>query len=113
MTMNFNELPEFKKDFKHLGKKYCSLPKDLDMFKKVLESVPLGTDKHFAILFQNELLKIAKARFFCEYLKGKAMRIIYAYCETKQEIVFIELYQKGEQQREDQQRIKDFLKTFI
>ena len=62
-TMNFNELPEFKKDCKRLGEKYYSLPKDLERLKKVLETVPLGTDKHFAILYQNDIVKIAKACF--------------------------------------------------
>ncbi len=109
--MNFNELPEFSKDCKHLGKKYRSLPDDLEMFKKVLVEVPLGTDKHFAVLFQNEKVKIAKARFFCRYLKNNTMRIIYSYCEEKKEIIFIEIYYKGDQQRENQQRIRDFLKS--
>jgi len=108
--MNFNETHEFKKDCKQLGKKYFSLPKDIETLKKILATVPLGTDKHFAILYQNEKVKIAKARFFCKSLKGSTLRIIYAYWEKKQEIVFIELYFKGAQQRENQQRIKDYLK---
>ncbi len=110
MTMNFNELPEFTKNCKRLGKKYLSLPEDLEVFKKVLEEVPLGTDKHFAVLFQNSELKIAKARFFCRFLKKNTLRIIYAYHPNKKEIVFIELYFKGEQAREDQQRISDYIK---
>jgi len=109
--MNFNELHEFSKDCKHLGKKYLSLLDDLEVFKKILAEVPLGTDKHFAVLFQNEKVKIAKARFFCRYLRNNAMRIIYSYSEEKKEIVFIEMYYKGEQARENQERIRAYIKS--
>lgn len=103
-------MPEFGKDCKRLGKKYLSLPDDLELFKKVLEEVPLGTDKHFALLFQNTELKIAKARFFCRFLKKNTLRIIYAYHFSKRQIVFIELYFKGDQNREDKRRIGDYIK---
>jgi hypothetical protein len=109
--MNFDGLPEFNKDCKNLGKRYRSLPQDIARFKKILEAIPLGTDKHFAILIENESIKIAKARFFCQSLMRNSLRIIYAYDEKSTKIVFIELYYKGEQERENQQRIRNYLKS--
>lgn len=106
--MNFSETDEFSKDFKRLSKKYKSLPDDLLEFKKVVSELPLGSGKHFVVLHRQEEVKIAKARFFCRYLRGASLRIVYAYRETEQAIDFIELYFKGEQVNEDRSRIKDF-----
>ena len=38
--MNFDELPEFKRDLKTLLKKYRTLNDDLHVVKKVLELIP-------------------------------------------------------------------------
>jgi hypothetical protein len=110
--MNFKETPEFEKDFKRLQKKYQTLPDDLDEFKKILRLFPTGTGRNFAVLNQTSTAKIVKARLFCRTLKGSTLRIIYAYHENTQEIelVFIELYFKGEQENEDLERIKDYLR---
>jgi len=110
--MNFNETDEFSKDFKRLSKKYRSLSDDLLEFKKVVSEIPLGSGKHFAILTAIETVKIIKARLFCRYLKGSSLRIIYAYCEAKKMIEFIEVYPKSEKEREDRQRINDYLRNF-
>lgn len=107
--MNFNEINDFTKDFKRLSKKYRSLPDDLLEFKKVITEFPFGTGKHFVILTATGTVKIIKARFFCRYLKGSSLRIIYAYGETKQTIELIEIYSKSEKEREDRQRISDYL----
>lgn len=107
--MNFSETDEFAKAFKRLSKKYRSLPDDLLEFKKIVTELPLGSGKHFVILHSEEKVKIVKARFFCKYLRGASLRIIYAYKETKATIDFIELYFKGEQVNENRALIKDFL----
>lgn len=109
--MNFNEIDYFTKDFKRLSKKYKSLPDDLLEFKKVISEFPIGRGKHFIILTATEAVKIIKARLFCCYLKGSSLRIIYAYFETKQIIEFVEVYPKNEKAREDQGRIKNYLKN--
>ncbi|MFZ5365154.1 MAG: hypothetical protein ACOZBH_03080 [Patescibacteria group bacterium] len=111
MTINFNELPEFQKEFKRLGKKYKSLPDDLQEFCNVVSVVPLGNSKHFNIITQTKLFCIIKARLFCRYLKGTSLRIIYSYFEQKQCIEFIELYFKGDKETEDRDRIKEYLKN--
>lgn len=109
--MNFNELPEFTKECKRLAKKYKSLPNDLQEFKNVVSVVPLGNSKHFNIVTQTESVKIVKARFFCRYLKGSSLRVIYSYIEGQKKIEFIEMYFKGDKENEDRKRIKQYLKS--
>lgn len=109
--MNFSELPEFRKECKRLAKKYKSLREDLQEFKKVVSVVPLGTSKHFNIVTQTESAKIVKARFFCRYLKGSSLRIIYSYIEDKKKIEFIQMYFKGNKENENRERIKKYLRS--
>ena len=110
MTMNFKLTPDFSRDFKKLLKKYKTLEQDLDNFKRNVREVDLRANKNFAVLYMNEQVMIIKARFFCRYLKGKTLRIVFAYFIDKKKIVFIELFYKGDKQREDKQRYKYFLK---
>lgn len=107
--MNFDETSEFSKDFKRLSKKYKSLSSDLLEFKKIISIFPVGTGRNFAVLISKENVKIIKARLFCRYLKGSSLRIIYAYCENKHRIDFIQLYFKGDKESEDHRRIKSYL----
>ena len=107
--MNFNELPEFQKEVKRLGKKYKSLLDDLQEFCSVVSVIPCGNSKHFKIIEQNEKICIIKARLFCRYLKGDSLRIIYSYFEQQQRIEFIELYFKGDKENENRERIKEYL----
>jgi len=110
--MKFNETNEFQKDFKKLQKKYKSLKEDLNNFKKVISKIPLGTSKHFVILTQRSLVKIIKARFFCRYLKGSSLRVVYSYhndTDTIEFIEFIELYFKGDKENHDMSRVKNYL----
>ena len=95
MTMKFNQLPSFSIKFKRLVKKYKSLPDDLEEFKRVVSIVPLGTSKHFHVITKNEQSVVIKARFFCRYLKGSSLRIIYGYNKKNTSIDFIEIYFKG------------------
>ena len=110
--MNFNEVEPFSRDFKRLAKKYKSLPDDLLEFKKIVSKFPLGTGKHFALLTATETVKIIKVRLFCRYLKGSSLRLIYAYREAKAMIEFIEIYSKNQKERENEKRIKTYLKDF-
>jgi mRNA-degrading endonuclease RelE of RelBE toxin-antitoxin system len=109
MTMNFRYTNEFQKDFKKLSKKYKTLDNDLFEFKKILNESPLGIGKHFNVLTKHNDINIVKARFFCQSLKKKDLRIIYAYTET-QAIVEI-IYFKGDKENEDRERIEMYLKN--
>ncbi len=109
--MNFDELPEFSKEFKRLAKKYRSLPDDLEEFKKVLLVRSCGQGKHFNVITKNEQCVIVKARLFCRYLRGSSLRIIYAYQANILLFCFIEVYSKNEKTNEDRERVKDYLKN--
>lgn len=108
--MKFSEHPQFSKELKRLARKYLSLEKDMVDFGRVVSTVPLGNGKHFAVLTFKDEIKIIKARLFCRYLKGAVLRIVYAFCITTETIEFIELYPKNEKPREDDARIKEYLK---
>lgn len=108
MTMNFDTSPDFKKDLKHLIKKYQSLPEDLEGFKKILRTRPIEEGKHFHRLSQMGNYTVMKARLFCRYLKGASLRIVYAYNEKTSTITFIEVYYKGEQENHDGARVRAF-----
>lgn len=108
--MNFSETPKFTKDLKHLSKKYRSLPEDFSEFKKVVAAVPFGSSKHFTVLRQHGDIDVIKARLFCKYLRGTSLRVVYAYDKQAKQIVFIELYFKGDQERESHERIVELLK---
>lgn len=107
--MNFNETDEYSKDFKRLSKKYRSLVDDFIEFKKIVSEMPCGVGRHFTIIHSQEEIKVIKARFFCRYLRGSSLRVIYAYKEVDNCIEFIQLYFKGEQENEDRDRIKKYL----
>lgn len=108
--MNFNELLCFTKEFKHLAKKYPSLPDDLDAFTRIVSVSPMGNGKHFNTLTKCGQCAIVKARFFCRYLKGSSLRIVYAFHEQDNRCMFLEIYSKSEKLNEDRGRIKEYLK---
>lgn len=114
--MNFDELPEFKKDLKHLLKKYRTLNDDLNIVKLVLEIRP---DEHppFSFRIDNlgiETCVIKVKKIACKALKGRGvnsgLRLVYAHFADQQKIIFIELYHKVEKENEDKKRIKDNFK---
>ncbi len=65
-----------------------------------------------------EYPKIYKAKkFACKSLKGKGaasgMRIIYAYYEKENKIELIEIYYKGEKDKENRERILNHYKNQV
>ena len=114
--MNFRETNEFSHEFKKISKKYRTLPEDLERLKILLTEKPLGVGRNFAVLHSFPNLNIIKARLACKYLKNSSssLRIIYAYHEKTNEIElidFIELYFKGNKEREDFSRIQAYIKN--
>ena len=112
MKTNYDELPEFSKEFKRFSKKYKSLPDDLEEFKRVVDVAPLGNSKHFNVITRNEQYAVVKARLFCRYLKGSSFRIVYTFHCQSCKVEFIEIYFKGNKANEDRERIKEYLKNF-
>jgi hypothetical protein len=110
MQMNFKKSVEFSREFKKLLKKYRTLEQDLDNFKKIIPKVDLKGNKNFAIIHKTGRVVIMKSRFFCRYLKGRTLRIIYAHYYEEQAIELIEIYSKHYKTNEDRERIKRYLK---
>jgi mRNA-degrading endonuclease YafQ of YafQ-DinJ toxin-antitoxin module len=113
--MTFEELTEFKKDLKGLLKRYRTLNDDLEVVKRVLEITP---DERPPFSFRVDnlgldtcIIKVKKIA--CRALKGRGvnsgLRLIYAYYEEEQRIIFIELYHKNE----NRDRILENFKSVI
>ncbi len=109
--MEFNTIPEFDKDLKHLLKKYRSLNDDLVVVKTILTTKP-NERPPFSFRIDNLGLKtcvIKVKKIACKTLKGSGvnsgLRLGYAYFEEEQKIMFIELYHKNDKENEDRQRI--------
>jgi mRNA-degrading endonuclease RelE of RelBE toxin-antitoxin system len=112
--IDFEELAEYKKDLKRLLKKYRTLESDLEDVRKDLNDEP-GASPPFSYRIEGlgvftcviKIKKIASDSF-----KGRGcnsgFRLIYAYFQEEQKIVFVELYHKNEKENEDRQRIIDY-----
>lgn len=108
---HFKQLPEFDKEFKKLSKKYPSLVGDLKSFEKIIETYPVGVGTNFVILHHAPNVKIVKARLACKSLRGRSVRVVYAYHDDTITFVYIEVYFKGEKENEDRARIEEYLKN--
>ena len=108
-----NYLPEFEKEFKRLLKKYRSLNQDIKNFERFIFENPTGIGKNFIIIHNAPSFKIVKARFSCESLRNRDIRIIYAYHEDKFEFIYIEIYFKGDKENEEKDRIKKYISKLV
>ncbi len=118
-SVNYEETPEFQKDFKKLLKRYFSLENDLDLAK--IAAIELchvhKIDNSSVVLvpgFCHDNIKICKIRkFACDALKNRGaksgIRIIYAFWEQELKVVFLEIYYKGDQEKEKRDRIQRYL----
>jgi mRNA-degrading endonuclease YafQ of YafQ-DinJ toxin-antitoxin module len=109
--MVFEEIAPFQKDFKGLLKKYKTLSEDLQVVRKVMEILP-DARPPFSFRIDNlgiESCVIKVKKIACKSLKGKGvnsgLRLIYAYFEAENRIVFIEIYHKNDKENEDRERI--------
>jgi mRNA-degrading endonuclease RelE of RelBE toxin-antitoxin system len=111
MKIKFDELPEYQKDLKRLLKKYRTLNHDMEDVRQDLDDEP-GASPPFSFRIEGlgittcviKIKKIASDSF-----KGRGVnsgfRLIYAWFEKEQRIVFIELYHKKEKENENRERI--------
>ena len=114
IAMKYEHLIEFQKDLKQLLKRFRSLEEDLEVLKKVLNICPAASPPTSFLMnnisAQCQIIKVKK--FACKALKGKGshsgIRIIYAFHKEEQKIVFIELYFKGDKEKEDRSRIQKY-----
>ena len=113
--MKIEALTDYDKDVKRLLKKYRTLEEDIDFVKKVLCVRPNARPPYS---FQIEGLGITTCvikvkKIASDSFKGRGVnsgfRLVYAYFEREERIVFVELYHKNEKENEDRERI---LKNF-
>ncbi len=114
--MEFTTLPEYDKDLKRLLKKFHSLITDMEDVKKVL-SVRPNAQAPFSYRIDGlgiESCVIKVKKMASDSFKGKGsdsgFRLIYAYFQETEKIVFVELYHKNEKEMEDRERIKSNFK---
>jgi hypothetical protein len=118
--MNYKSIPEFGKDLKRLLKKFRTLEADIEKAKiNAIELYHIRGMDNLSV-FQVPGFHLPGAgifklkKFSCKALKGRGVksgiRVIYSFREAQQEVVFIEIYYKGDQEMEDQQRISDYIK---
>lgn len=124
--MNFEFTPEFEKDVKRLGKKWRSIPKDVEAAKKYILPLyePRADDVEIAIYRQGFFngktatilhtsgeYEVVKMRLDVADLgRNDKVRIIFIAIKTTTAIRFVELYAKNDKTREDESRIRKYLR---
>lgn len=113
--MRVEELEAFRKDVKNLLKRYRTLKDDLNEVEKILIKKPAARPP-FSYEINNlkiESCVIKVKKIACRALKGRGvnsgLRLVYAYFEMEQKIIFIELYHKSDKENEDRERIMENL----
>ena len=118
-TINYGQTEEFQKDLNKLLKKYRSLEEDLELAKvAAIELFHLQKINNLSIFpipgFCTEEILVCKIKkFACKALKGRGsksgIRVIYAFHVKSLQVIFIEIYFKGDHENEDPERIKRYL----
>lgn len=121
-TISYGQTEEFQKDFKKLLKKYRSLEEDLELVKiAAIELFHLQKINNLSVFpipgFCTEEIVVCKIKkFACKALKGRGsksgIRVIYAFHVKSLRVNFIEIYFKADQENEDKERIKQYLKRY-
>lgn len=114
--MRFEEIDEFKKDLKQLLKRFRTLESDLKVVRQDLTDEP-GEQPPFSYRIEGLGIKtciIKVKKIACQALRGRGvnsgLRLVYAWFEEEQRIVFTELYFKGDKEMEDRERILNYFK---
>jgi mRNA-degrading endonuclease RelE of RelBE toxin-antitoxin system len=119
-TIEYQELPEFSKEFKKLKKKFKTLSEDFEIARKAAIELyhlkSINNQSAFEIPGLNGALPIFKLKkFACRFLKGRGVksgiRIIYSWNQPKFKIVFLEIYYKGDKANEDKARIRAYIRS--
>ncbi len=114
--MQFEELTEYTKDVQRLSRKYRTLKDDLNTVKKVVQISPAARPPFSfridGLGIEDCVIKVKKIA--SKSFKGKGVnsgfRLVYAYFEEQQKVIFIELYHKSKKASEDRARIKTHFK---
>jgi len=119
-TIEYRELPEFSKEFKKLQKKFKTLTDDFQTVKKAAIQIyhlnSINNQSTFEIPSLKSPIPIFKLKkFACQSLKGKGaksgLRVTYSWNAEPSQIVFIEIYYKGDKANEDRARIRSYIRS--
>lgn len=120
--ITYNSTDSFDKDLKRLAKKFPSLLEDLGLAKKTaIELFHIKKINNQAVFpipnFCSETFQVCKIKkFACRSLKGRGVksgiRVVYFFDIQKLKVVFLEMYFKSDQENEDRERIREYLKQF-
>lgn len=118
--MKYKESPEFIRDFKKLAKRFRTLAEDFERIKKnAIELCHVRDMCHNVEKIKGvgntEELQFYKIRKIASCsIPGRGnqtgLRVIYAYFPKSSEVVFLEIYFKGDKEIEDKKRIREFIK---
>ncbi|MHB8107353.1 MAG: hypothetical protein ACYDH4_07990 [Candidatus Cryosericum sp.] len=125
MFSSILRLPEFDGDLKHLKKRYSSLDEDLAVLTKALHvwlcvqgKAGQSYDDGYVVMSDygaNGCFLYKVKHVACASMRGKGsrtgLRVICAYWPKSDTLEFIEIYFKGDSEREDQHRIRRYIKT--
>lgn len=122
--MKYEQISQFRRDWKKLIKKFRTLGDDFVVAKKnaieIFHCKGVDSRSIFEVsgVGNTEEVRIFKLKkFACRSLPGRGaksgMRVIYAYFPQKQKIIFIQIYHKGQNENEDRKRIMDFLRDYL
>ena len=101
----------FQRELKKLKKRYRSLPEDLKILEKLSLKFPEGEDsRHCNALKKKAHMRICKRRMMCRAVKGSEFRVIYFYDGKAFELLYLEIYFKGNKTTEDSKRVEAFWK---
>lgn len=111
--MYFSESKEFQKEFKKLSKRFRTLAEDLEVVKKIITVTPRGNGAKHWVALKSDIADeryIMKMRMMCRAVRGAQFRLVYLYSEIENitEILFIEIYFKGDKEREDLTRVDEY-----
>jgi hypothetical protein len=118
-------LPEFEGDLKHLKKRYRSLDEDLDTLVKALHvwlcvqgKAGQSYDDGYVIMsgYGANGCYLYKVRHMaCAAIPGKGsrtgLRVVCAYWPASDTLEFIQLYVEADSSLEDQNRVRNYVKT--
>lgn len=107
----FNRLPAFEREYRHLERRYRTLPSDIVVFESVLVEFPTGRGAKFVTLHTEPHCTVIKARLSCRTLRNSSLRIIYAWHPDTKVFVYLEIYYKGDKESEDRERIREYLQS--
>jgi len=120
--IKYSRHPRFEQQIKKLLRKYRTIEEDLEVAKTFTielfhDHVPKIDSGSIWLVpnFDRPSIQIYKIKkFACKALKGKGarsgIRIVYAFCPQKKEVIFLEIYYK---EKDNTDMDYDFVKSYI